>query len=333
MTRFWASARLPDAMAAPLSPSGNILVIKLGALGDFVQALGPMRAIRNHHAGRRVDLLTTPPFEDLARACGLFDRVIARPRMKWHQLGAVCTLRRDLIQGEYARVYDLQTSDRSSFYFRLFPAKARPEWSGIVRGCSHPHANPNRDRMHTVERQADQLAMAGIPSVPTPDLSFAETDLARFALPALFALIVPGGAAHRPAKRWPADRYAALANHLHKRGLTPVLIGGADERALHADILAAAPGARSLAGETSLLDLAALARRAALAVGNDTGPMHVAALAGAPTVVLYSHASDPALCAQRGPQVTILREAQLSDLTLDDVLKVLPTLPLPDPEP
>ena len=320
-------------MAAPPSPSGNILVIKLGALGDFVQALGPMRAIRDHHPGRRIDLLTTPPFEDLATASGLFDRVIARPRMKWHQLGAVCALRRDLIQGGYTRVYDLQTSDRSSFYFRLFPAKAKPEWSGIARGCSHPHANPNRDRLHTVERQADQLAMAGIPSVPAADLSFAETDLARFALPDAFALLVPGGAAHRPAKRWPAGRFAALASHLHGRGLTPLLIGGPDERALHAGILAAAPGARSLAGETSLLDLAALARRAALAVGNDTGPMHVAALADAPTVVLYSHASDPALCAQRGSQVTILREAQLSDLTLVDVLKVLPPLPLPDPAP
>ena len=333
MTRFWASARLPDAMAAPLSPSGNILVIKLGALGDFVQALGPMRAIRDHHPGRRIDLLTTPPFEDLATATGLFDRVIARPRMKWHQLSALCTLRRDLIQGGYTRVYDLQTSDRSSFYFRLFPARTRPEWSGIARGCSHPHANPERDRMHTVERQADQLAMAGIPSAPVPDLSFAETDLARFGLPDPFALIVPGGAAHRPAKRWPADRFAALARHLSGQGITPLLIGGADERALHDDILAAAPGARSLCGETTLLDLAALARRAALAVGNDTGPMHVAALAGAPTVVLYSHASDPALCAQRGPQVTILREARLSDLTLEDVLKVLPALPLPDPAP
>ncbi len=325
MTRFWASARLPDAMAAPLSPLENILVIKLGALGDFVQALGPMQAIRAHHPGVRVDLLTTPPFEDLAVASGLFDRVIARPRMKWHQIGAIRALRRDLIQGAYARVYDLQTSDRSSSYFRLFPTRVKPEWSGIARGCSHPHANPHRDRMHTVERQADQLAMAGIASVPAPDLSFAEADLSRFALPDPFALIVPGGAAHRPAKRWPANRFAALARHLSEHGMTPLLIGGADERALHDTILAAASGARSLCGETSLLDLAAIARRSALAIGNDTGPMHVAAIAGAPTVVLYSHASDPALCAQRGAQVTILRAAHLSELTLADVLKVLPT--------
>lgn len=316
-------------MAAPPSLPGNILVIKLGALGDFVQALGPMQAIRAHHPDVCIDLLTTPAFEELATASGLFDRVIARPRMKWHQIGAIRALRRDLIQGDYARVYDLQTSDRSSFYFRLFPAKAKPEWSGIARGCSHPHANPNRDRLHTVERQADQLAMAGIPSVPAADLSFADTDLTRFALPDPFALIVPGGAAHRPAKRWPADRFAALARHLSDHGMTPLLIGGADERALHDTILTAAPGARSLCGKTSLLDLAALARRAALAVGNDTGPMHMAAIAGAPTVVLYSHASDPALCAQRGAQVTILREARLVNLALKDVLRVLPIIPQP----
>ena len=311
-------------MAAPSPPLKNILIIKLGALGDFVQALGPMKAIRDHHNDVRVDLLTTAPYVELAEASGLFDRVMAHPRMKWFHLGTVLGLRRDLIDGVYTRVYDLQTSDRSSFYFRLFPGTHHPEWSGIARGCSHPHANPDRDRMHTIERQADQLAMAGIPAVPAPDLSFAATDLTRFNLTEPFALIVPGGAPHRPAKRWPAGHFAALASNLVERGLLPVILGGPDERALHDEILTSAPAARSLCGETSLLDLASLARRCALAVGNDTGPMHVAAIAGAATVVLYSKASDPALCAQRGAQVTILREPWLNDLSVDDVLKVLP---------
>jgi ADP-heptose:LPS heptosyltransferase len=320
-------------MAGPSStpPPANILVIKLGALGDFVQALGPMRAIREHHKDARIDLLTTPPFTEMAEASGLFDSVIARPRMKWWQLGAIRALKHELAAGHYARVYDLQTSDRSSYYFRLFPKTRKPEWSGIARGCSHPHANPDRDRMHTFERQADQLAMAGIPSVPPPDLTFAETDLSRFGLSPLFALVVPGGAPHRPAKRWPADRFAALCTHLAEKGVQPVLVAGPDERTLHDRILAASPGARSLCGETSLLDLAALSRHAALAVGNDTGPMHVAAIAGAPTVVLYSHDSDPALCAQRGPQVTILREPDLADLPIESVLRVLPPLPAGNP--
>jgi ADP-heptose:LPS heptosyltransferase len=75
----------------------------------------------------------------------------------------------------------------------------------------------------------------------------------------------------------------------------------------------------SLAGATSLLDVAALARGARLAVGNDTGPMHLAALAGCRSVILFSDVSDPALCGQRGNDVTILRRPDLSDLSVDEV--------------
>ncbi len=89
---------------------------------------------------------------------------------------------------------------------------SRPEWSGIARGASHPHANPARDFMHTLDRQADQLRCAGIAyAVPALDLRWAASDLARFDLPDPFLLLVPGGAPHRPEKRWLAARYAELA--------------------------------------------------------------------------------------------------------------------------
>tara|TARA_B100000513_G_scaffold148283_1_gene68977 strand:- start:146 stop:1144 length:999 start_codon:yes stop_codon:yes gene_type:complete len=329
MTRFWAFARQADEamVSAASSPTpANILVIKLGALGDFVQALGPMQAIRDHHKNARIDLLTTPPFVEMAEASGLFDRVIPHKRMKWSQWSKIAAFRRELFAGDYGRVYDLQTSDRSSFYYHLMGPGERPEWSGIAKGCSHPHANPDRDSMHTFERQAEQLAMAGIDQVPPPNLSFATraADLSRFALPRPYGLLAPGGAAHRPAKRWPADRFAALAAHLAEQGLPPVVVGGPDERDLHDQIVRDVPGAISLAGETSLLELAALCAGAALAVGNDTGPMHMAAIGGAPTVVLYSHDSNPALCAQRGPAVTILRRPSLSELSVDEVTAALP---------
>ncbi|MEK9673707.1 MAG: glycosyltransferase family 9 protein [Rhodospirillaceae bacterium] len=302
---------------------GRILVIKLGALGDFAQALGPMQAIRQHHQGTPVDLLTTPPFAEIAEATGYFDRVMARGRMKWHEFGKIADLRQLLRGGGYDRVYDLQTSDRSSFYYRLFRPGPFPEWSGIARGCSHPHANPDRDRLHTIERQRDQLAMAGIHDVPPPDLSWAEADISRFGLDGPFALVAPGGAAHRSEKRWPADRVGALSDLIAQAGIAPVLIGGADEKPLHDAIRVSAPAARSLAGNTSLLELAALAKSARFAVGNDTGPMHLAAIAGIPTAVIYSHASDPALCAQRGPNVTILREPKTEDVAVDQVAQAL----------
>ncbi|MSO91935.1 MAG: lipopolysaccharide heptosyltransferase family protein [Rhodospirillales bacterium] len=297
--------------------AGPILVIKLGALGDFIQALGPFQAIRRHHARAPVTLLTTEPFADVARASPYFDDVwpVGRPRTP----GAWLQLRRLLRDARFTRVYDLQTSDRSAFYFRLFWPGAYPEWSGIARGCSHPHANPGRDFMHTIERQAEQLRMAGIDDVPAPDLSWITTDAQRFRLLDRFALVAPGGAAHRPEKRWPQARYAALMKRLLEKNVTPVLIGGSEERALLRDLTKAVPAAIDLGGQTSITDLVALARRARGAVGNDTGPMHALAAAGCPTVVLYSSASDPALCAQRGPKVTILRKDRLADLAIKEV--------------
>ena len=177
------------------SPLSNILVIKLGALGDFIQALGPMAAIRRHHGDARITLLTTAPFEDFSGASGFFDQIWTCGRPGAMDIGGWLGLRRRLRDGGFGRVYDLQTSDRSSLYARLFWPGRKPEWSGIAKGCSHPHANPKRDFMHTLERQAEQLAEAGIPHVPPPDLAWATADISRFGLAERFALLVPGGAA------------------------------------------------------------------------------------------------------------------------------------------
>lgn len=304
--------------------AARVLVVKLGALGDFVQALGPFAAIRRHHAGARVTLLTTRPYAELAEASGCFDEVWVDPRSR--RPDRLLALRRQLRGAGFGRAYDLQTSDRSALYFRLFWPGPYPEWSGIARGCSHPHANPRRDAMHTIERQAEQLAMAGIAEVPAPDLSWAKADVGRFAIAGRYALLVPGGARHRPAKRWPAGRYAELARWLARQGVTPVLLGAEAEAAALAAVAAACPEARPLAGETSFLDIAVLARDAVCAVGNDTGPMHLTAVAGCPSVVLYSAESDPALCAPRGPKVVVVRRPSLDGLPSGDVEKVLAAL-------
>ncbi|HEX9647044.1 MAG TPA: glycosyltransferase family 9 protein [Alphaproteobacteria bacterium] len=299
----------------------RILVIKLGAMGDWVLATGPFAAIRAHHRDAEITLLTLPEFAGWGGRCGWFDRVWTDDRPGWLRPGAWLALGRRLARAGFARVYDLQTSDRSSLCFRLWP-RPRPEWSGIARGCSHPHANPRRDLMHTVERQAEQLAMAGIAQVPPPSLDWLDGDLAGLDVPARAALLVPGGSAHRPGKRWPADSYAALARGLGARGVTPLLIGAGPEAEVLARIAAAAPGARDLGGRLGLDQLAALARRAEVAVGNDTGPMHVIATAGCPSVVLFSGDSDPALCAPRGPRVRVLRRQPLAELGVAEVAEV-----------
>jgi ADP-heptose:LPS heptosyltransferase len=306
-----------------------ILVIKHGALGDLVQGFGPFAAIRAHHPAARITLLTTRPFAGLMRQAPWFDGVEIDDRPAAWNLPAWAALGRRLAAPGYGRVYDLQTSARSS---RLLPLMrlfgARPEWSGIARGASHPHANPARDAMHTADRQREQLAMAGISAFPAPDLAWLAGDVSRFALPGRFALLVPGAAPHRPAKRWPAARYGALAGLLAARGLAPVVIGTAAERALAAEIIATCPEALDLTSRTGIADVAALAARAALAVGNDTGPMHLVAAMGTPSLVLFSAESDPALCAPRGREgagnVSVLRVADLRGLAPETVAASLP---------
>ena len=298
----------------------KILVIRLGALGDVALTFGPFAAIRAHHPGAHITLLTTKPFVALARAAPWFDTVIEDTRPPWWDLPGLLRLRRSL-RG-FDLVYDLQTSARSSRYFTL---AGHPPWSGIASGCSLPHANPRRDFLHTIERQRDQLQMAGIHEFPPPDLRWITADPG-FELPAAFALLVPGAAPHRPAKRWPIERFADLARLLDQRGLTPVVAGGPAETPLARAILAACPAARDLTGRTSLLALGGVAARARVAVGNDTGPMHLAAAVGCRCIVLFSNESDPALAAPRGlaeGQVTVLRAPDLADLPVERVAAAL----------
>ena len=313
----------------------KILVIKLSALGDFVLALAAMKKIRQAHPKAHISLLTTPPFEGLAKASPYFNAVFTDGRP--NGLGQWAALRRRLRAAGYARVYDLQTSAHSNRLFQMLRPNP-PPWSGVAFGCSLPHRNPLRNGMHTLERQADQLMYAGIwPDAPTepgtapaPDLSWVlAPERARPAAVGVkakpYVMFVPGGSAHRPEKRWPVERYGELARILYARGLDIVIIGGPQESALAQAIQREAPRTRDLTGRTDFASIAVLGAKAALAIGNDTGPLHLAAAAGAPTVVLFSSVSDPALSAPRG-KVAVLQAANLSDLAVAKVAQAAAAL-------
>lgn len=297
----------------------RILVIKLGALGDVVQATGPFAAIRAHHPDAQITLLTSSAFGDFLSESDWFDAVWVDDRPSWRNFWGWYRLRFRLRYGRFDLAYDLQTSDRSSLYFQLMLPGRRPAWSGIARGAALRHKNPDRDNMHTIDRQADQLAVAGIEKVPAPSLDWVQADTARFGITGSYVLLVPGGSAHRPEKRWPVGSFTELARRLVAGGVTPVLIGaGADAHAT-GTIASFCPEALDLTSDTGFAEIVALARGAKGAVGNDTGPMHVIATAGCPSVALYSHASDPALCAQKGADVAILRRDLLTELSVDEV--------------
>ncbi|MCP5361603.1 MAG: glycosyltransferase family 9 protein [Hyphomicrobiales bacterium] len=300
----------------------KVLVIKHGALGDFILATGPMRAIREHHKDAHITLLTTPPYKTLGEATGWFDDVWVDTRPSFWKIRENFRTIHRIRDAQFDRVYDLQTSSRSNFYFRALGRK-KPQWNGIIEWCSHPHLNPERKHMHTIERQAEQLSIAGIETVPRPNVGFLKADISRFNLPERYALVVAGGSKHRPEKRWSMDGFQKLGNWLLEKEITPVFLGTKAEKWHVHDIVGKVKGAINLTDGTSFAEIAELARHAQLAVGNDTGPMHLIAAAKCPSFVLFSEASKPELCAPWGKHVTSIQEPDLSKLDVMDVRDVI----------
>ncbi len=313
---------MPNTSSQAAHPAENVLVIKHGALGDVILAQAPFQAIRKHHPNAKITLLTTKPFAGFLEKSGLFDEVWIDERPKLWHFKKLFSLINKLRSVGFDRVYDLQTSTRSNSYFRFFPGNNKPEWCGIAKGCSHPHLSPLRTKIHTIERHVDQLSVAGIEDIPKADFSWAFTDISKFQLPETIALLVPGGSAHRPEKRWPAEKFADLASHLNSRGLTPVLIGGKAEAEAIEVIRRGCPDAIDLSSRTEFGDIAALGNRAQIAIGNDTGPLHLISAVGCRTIVLFSQASDPHMSRPRGRDVTVLQRDNLANLRLEEVLEI-----------
>jgi ADP-heptose:LPS heptosyltransferase len=301
----------------------SILVIKLGSLGDFIQAFDAFGDIRAHHPRASIALLTTPPFASLASRAPWFDEVWSdgRPSLrepfKWARL--VARLRR----AGFARVYDLQYNRRSALVFRIVGGRGGPAWVGKAPGCAFPEP-PYPPEASNVERIRAHLASAGVPSARPSDLSWLAEDIASLAPKGRFVLFAPGCSAHLPQKRWPPENYARLGRRLAARGFAVALAGAAADRAAIDAVRASFPEAIDLCGRTSLFQLAGIARSAAAVVGNDTGPVFLAAKIGAPTLMLMSSHTDERRSAPRGPIARWLKRDNLADLTVEEVETALP---------
>ena len=297
----------------------NILVIKLSALGDFILSLGAMEAIRHHHKDAYITLLTTKPFLNIAGRSGYFNDIIIDDRPKFYEIYRWYFLFNKLNAGHFARVYDLQLNDRTYVYYNLFLKK--PEWSGVIAGSPLFYDNSDWKSLHAFTRHQEILKVAGL-NVKLPDISWMQSDITPFGLKKPYILIIPGSAPSHPEKRWPALRYAALGLKLIREGHDVAVIGSKMEANAISYIIKACPGIIDLSGRTSLYDIATLARLAAGTVGNDTGPTHLAALAGCPTVVLFcTKASRPEQSAPVGKSVQIIQTDTLESVSVTDVYK------------
>lgn len=299
----------------------KILVIKLSALGDFVIALGAMKAIRDHHPDAHITLLTTNPYKTLAEKSGYFNEIWIDNRPKVYNLPHWFKFKRQMNDANFTRIYDLQNNDRTGIYFNLFSPK--PEWVGATKGASHFYDEPDRTAGLPLDGLRLTLKQGGIDTVDIDPMDWMEDNTARFKLPNNYALIVAGAAPSRPEKRWPAENYASLCQTLNSKNITPVLIGTESEKDITASIMALCPNAINLAGQTTLFDLVPLARNAKFAVGNDTGPMHMIAPTGCHTLTLFSNASNPRRNAPMGENVQTIQVDNWQELSIVDVLKSL----------
>ena len=266
----------------------NILIIKLGALGDVVMATPLIEAIQQHHHDATCHLLTTPAYAPIFAAWPNLT-VTAMPRRGWRNMLRAMRFVRAL---DCAAIYDLQGNDRSALWCATSGAPIRIGNHTRYPYTHHPHA-PWTGQMHIFARMLEVLAAAGITSVgAVPQLPLTDNERSRVRqwivdhelTPDAFAILHAGASAARPEKRWPY--FEALGRRLNDAGIVPVWIGAEAERAENRR-LGTSAGGIDACGAFSISELAELGRCARFAITNDSGPMHVLAASGIPVFGLF----------------------------------------------
>ena len=266
------------------SAPAPVLVLRALGLGDLLTATPALRGLRSAYPGRPIVLATPSELAGLAGLTGAVDTVLPtaelaplrwpgpRPRVAVNLHGSGPESHRLLLA--------VRPSALMAFRHPEVPEATGPEWA------------PGE---HEVRRWCGLLATHGVPADP------ADLELAPPTLPApglAGAVVVHPGAKHG-SRRWPAERFAAVAGALAARGWHVVVTGSGQERGLAHRVAAAAglPSASVLAGAFPVLGLAGLVAHASLLVSGDTGIAHLATAVRTPSVVLFG----PATPARWGP--------------------------------
>jgi lipopolysaccharide heptosyltransferase II len=280
----------------------RVLVVRLGAIGDVVNALAFATAVKDASPATRVGWVVHPLAEPLVRGHPSVDRVHLWPRNGG--LGALRRAVAELRAERYGLAVDLQRIQKSALLARLSGAprvlgydRRRAKEASWIWTRERIAAGP--PEAHMVEQYLAFARHLGIEAparllLPVDGAAEAWAEEAVAEAGAAPALVNLG--ATKPANRWPGERFGTLAARIEDElGLPVFLTGSAADRETERGARAApggTGGVRSLVGRTSLLQLLALQRRARVFVACDTGPMHMAVAVGTPTVALFGPA-DP----------------------------------------
>ena len=299
----------------------RILAIKLADLGDLLAATPALQALRAAHPEARIDLLVPPTSANLLEGAPYLDRILTYDKYLFDSLrgllspAAVLSALAFLVRLRRQRydalvVFHHFTTRWGSIKFRaLALAAGSSVRAGLDNGRGGFLTLHAIDRGFGAAHEADYwLAVAGLlgadpragwqPNVPLSDEHRAEASRLlqgignRHAMhdPPLVALH-PGAGRYSLARMWPTERFAQVSRalvDLHNADV--VVVGGPDEVELAAEVVQQAerPGRiQTFAGRTSIHETAALIERCDLFVGNDSGPMHLAAAVGTPVVAVF----------------------------------------------
>ena len=324
----------------------RILVVKVDHIGDFITALPAIRRLKECFPAARIDVLSGPTTAPLGMLEPCIDGMIpfeffhARSALGQKGVGAeeLEALRRDLAPRRFDLAIDLRKHPETRSLLRASGARflagfdyagqfgwldVALEWEGD-RGLQPKRHHITDDLLHLVDAVADSASSDRGALAETTVAMLRDTAPLPAALAPLFerpvACVHPG--AGNEMKQWPEQNFISLIELLVTRGgVNVVLVGGPDEVEIGGRILSALgrPAAiRSVIGELSLAGLAGLLSHCSLYVGNDSGPKHIAAAVGIPTVGIHSGTVDPTEWGPMGPRaVAVARQMSCSPCYLN----------------
>jgi len=304
------------------SSSRRFLVVKLSSLGDLFHALPAVHLLRMH-TGATIDWVCHDIYSDLVRCFDDVSGVISFPRASFPTKGGAFL--RALRAERYEMAFDMQGLLKSALVARCARAGGRmgPSFSREGSRLFYDSVSgPMNKERHAVDENLDTVKAMG----------FAASEVVFPVTFPAFAGELPAGrrigilpCSRRAEKNWPVERFRELARELRAgTGAALVLLGGkADEAVCRSIADAAGGGAQVWAGRTSIVELGGLLRDLDLLVTVDSGPMHIAAALGTPTVAIFGP-TDPLRTGPYGRgHVVVRRAGPIAEIPVGDVLEAV----------
>jgi heptosyltransferase I len=312
----------------------RILIVKLSAIGDVVQALPMFTALRRNFPRAEIDWLVEEDAAGILSGYPGLDSVIVSRRKTWQKgilgqgrfrstLREIRTFLRELRHKKYDWVIDIHGIFKSGLLVALSRGRKKIGYratAGISDEGSYfftrERYTPLTIDTHAIERYLDLAGKLGVPTAGIPFEFPVSRNSVEAAQRILEGVGFPGGSfvilhpvAKWETKQWPRENFARLVDSLMGRGVKVVMTGSPGDVESVERILSlthSVPGVFNLTGKTGLKELAALFSLSDLVITPDTGPMHLAAAVKTPVIALFGPTA-PWRTGPYGPGQSVLR--------------------------